>query len=552
MLDREDHRLVTLVGPAGVGKTRLAAEWARRRVGTVALYFVDLTPVTADSVGDAIATTLGTFEQDRSTGSAMTPLDRVAERISGSDVWLFLDNCEHVAAAVAQCAFTLLTRCPGLRIVATSREPLDIDGEQLLAVDPLDVETASRLFIDRARSVQPLIDRVDEADISELCVRLDGLPLALELAAARTRTLPVPEIAARLRDRFDLLQSTRRLVDDRHHGLRAAIDWSYELLFEDERRTFRRLAVFNGGASVEAIAAVCGEDGFDVAMRLTNRSLAIADTSGRDARIRMLESLRDYGRERLVAAGELDEVRAAHLSWCVSLVERVNAEARGPHQLTWLDRLDRDHGNVVAALGFGVEHDPATALRLVNTLFSPWWSRGRRQDLRHWFEECLAAAPETPTSDRAIAVAARAYLAEPNTTDRWRGELEDVLATAELDERAALAMAAGMDGERRTAATIQMLLTATILRRAAAGVDIDHGELRDLAGRALEVFVGDRNHYGAAGIEVILAIDGLLVGDVGANAGAHRGRPVARGTNGGPVLAEPRRVPARHARRTRW
>ena len=170
---------------------------------------------------------------------------------------------------------------------------------------------------------------------------------------------------------------------------------------------------------MEAIAAVCGEDGFEVAMRLTNRSLAIAETSGRDARIRMLESLRDYGRERLVAAGELDEVRAAHLSWCVSLVERVNAEARGPHQLTWLDRLDRDHGNVVAALGFGVEHDPATALRLVNTLFSPWWSRGRRQDLRHWFEECLAAAPETPTSDRAIAVAAAPT--SPSRTRRTGG-----------------------------------------------------------------------------------------------------------------------------------
>ena len=199
--------------------------------------------------------------------------------------------------------------------MTTSREPLGIEGERQVVVGPLGDDESAALFVERARAVQPMFTAGADGDgeLVELCRHLDGLPLAIELAAARTKTLPVPEIADRLRDRFQLLRRTQRAGTSRHEGLEAAIDWSYELLFDDERRTFRRLAVFAGGATIEAAERMCGPDAFELASRLVDRSLLVADTAGRSARFAMLESLRAYGLQRLAEAGELDAARADHL-----------------------------------------------------------------------------------------------------------------------------------------------------------------------------------------------------------------------------------------------
>ena len=309
-----------------------------------------------------------------------------------------LDNCEHVVTAVARCVLTLLAGCPRLRIVATSREPLGIEGERQFAVGPLPADESAQLFVERARAVQPYFTPDDDgnADLVELCRHLDGLPLAIELAAARAKTLPVPEITERLRDRFALLRRAQPTGTDRHDGLKAAIDWSYELLFDDERRTLRAFAVFAGGATLDAAERVCGPDAFELTSRLVDRSLLVADTSRRAVRFVMLESLRAYGHERLVERGELDDARAAHLEWCIELAASANRGIRGRDQLTWIERLDAEHDNLRAALDYAVGHDPIGALRLAGSLILPWWLHGRRQETRYWFEAALAVGRDGP------------------------------------------------------------------------------------------------------------------------------------------------------------
>lgn len=268
--------------------------------------------------------------------------------------------------------------------------------------------------------VQPLVasdrDRAEERhEIVELCRRLDGLPLAIELAAARTKVLPVPEIATRLQDRFRLLRRAPSKHDGapRHAGLQAAIDWSYDLLFESEQRMIRRMAIFSGGATIEAAERLCGDDAFDVASRLVDRSLLVVDTSGRIARFDMLESLRDYGIDRLADAGELAAVRADHLRWCIELAEQVDAALRGPDQLAWLDRLEAEHDNITAALGRAVVDDPAGALRLVGAVILPWWFRGRRLEIRQWAAASLAAGIGESPALRARVLAYVGLVAEP-------------------------------------------------------------------------------------------------------------------------------------------
>ncbi len=213
-------------------------------------------------------------------------------------------------------------------------------------------------------------------------------------------------------------------------GCDAAIDWSYDLLFTEEQRTFRRLAVFAGGATIAAAEAVCGPDAFETATRLVDRSLLIADTSGDRVRLGMLESLRDYGREQMIAAGELEDARCAHLAWCIGLAERVDVEVRRADQLTWLARLDREHDNMRAALAYGVECDPAGALRLIGALLTPWWFRGRRPEMRHWTAACLRAAPDVPSLDRARALAYQGFISEPDAHP-VPGQIEDELGAAE-------------------------------------------------------------------------------------------------------------------------
>ncbi|MFN8205105.1 MAG: BTAD domain-containing putative transcriptional regulator, partial [Solirubrobacteraceae bacterium] len=370
-------RLVTLVGPGGAGKTRLAGEAAGRRVDDVAdgVWMVELAPLTDPvEIVPAVIASLGlrdTALVDRPGHRAPRDgLDRVLDVLRDREAIVVLDNCEHLVTPAAELAETLLGACPRLRILATSREPLGITGESLVPVPPLPLprpdagagdalaDPAVRLFADRAAAVQPgfAVDDGTVEPVVEICRRLDGLPLAIELAAARLRSMPVAEIARRLDDRFRLLTGGSRTALPRHRTLRAVVDWSWELLGEPERRLARRLAVFAAGATTESAAAVCAGAGIepddvpDGLAALVERSLLQVEPGSEPPRYRMLETIREYGLEQLAAAGEIEAVRGAHARWFADLAAAAEPRLRGPEQRQWYRRLDHERDNVLAAL----------------------------------------------------------------------------------------------------------------------------------------------------------------------------------------------------------
>ncbi|WP_089324959.1 BTAD domain-containing putative transcriptional regulator [Actinomadura meyerae] len=382
-------RLVTLLGPGGAGKTRLAIEAAAREGGEVR--FVDLAPAVAAEVPKALLGALGL----REGGMLPAPgepqpdaLERLVTALEGRRVLLILDNCEHVVAAVAPIARRLLSACPRLRVLATSREALAITGEALRPVPPLELPPdgapagavrdypAVRLFLDRAEAVRPgfSVDGGNAADVLRICRALDGLPLAIELAAARLRSLPVAEVATRLDDRFRLLSRGDRAAVPRHQTLRAVVEWSWDLLDGAERALARRLTVFSGGMTLEAAAGVCGlDDADELLVELADKSLVQSDGS----RYRMLDTVRAFCAERLAEAGERERFERAHAGYFAELARRAEPHLRGAGQREWLERLAADHANLHAALRWSVRADPALALRTVASLSWYWWLRGR-------------------------------------------------------------------------------------------------------------------------------------------------------------------------------
>ncbi len=352
-------RLVTIVGPAGVGKTRLALVMAEAVAAERELWFVELAAV-ADprSVPAAVADALGARDLTSGEhGSAGAPVTRIIERLGDRDV----------AGGARQLRARPRRRGRAGR-TAPVVVPSTVDREPR-AVSHSGSRVSIRCRSSRCPTTTPprcssnapsrwtRASAVDDVALLELCRRLDRLPLAIELAAARTKSLPVPEITSRLNDRFQLLVGARAAVD-RYDGLRGAIDWSYDLLFDDERSVFRRFGVFAGGATLEAAEVVCGPDAMDVISRLVDKSLLVADTSGPLARFLMLESLRAYALGRLEETGERDEVVATHRAWAAALTADAAAGVRTPDQERWLDVLDTEHDNVVAALADGVRADP--------------------------------------------------------------------------------------------------------------------------------------------------------------------------------------------------
>ncbi|WP_284744408.1 BTAD domain-containing putative transcriptional regulator [Amycolatopsis sp. RTGN1] len=379
----ERSRLVTLTGPGGTGKTRLAVEIAATETGPVA--FVELAPHSGDGVAGAVLGALGLRESTR--GGPQDPADRLISALRDRAALLVLDNCEHVVDVAARLAARLLGACPGLRVLATSREPLGITGEQLapvprLAVPPPGTPAAEalaypaiRLFADRAAASDPAFT-VGEAtigDVQHVCAALDGLPLALELAAARVRSLAVGEIAARLDDRFRLLARGSRTAEERHRSLRGVVEWSWDLLGDDERELARRLTVFPGGATLAAAAEVCGADS-DLLLELADKSLVEA----LGGRFRMLETIRAFGAGKLADAGETELFHRAHAEYFLRFAEEADPMLRTAAQLEWLDRIDAEYDNLLAALRWATEHDVVLALRLVPLLAMYWWMRGRR------------------------------------------------------------------------------------------------------------------------------------------------------------------------------
>ncbi|MFF1479788.1 ATP-binding protein [Streptomyces sp. NPDC058301] len=401
---REDlaaHRLVTLTGPGGSGKTRLAEESAAHTPA----WLVELAPLDhPDAVPGAVVSALGLRETTLLGRDGQPhpddPVARLVDHFAAApSTLLVLDNCEHVIDAAARLAETLLTRCPALRILATSREPLGVPGERVRPVEPLPPDPAHRLFAERARTVRPDFDPSDDPEaIEEICRRLDGLPLAIELAAARLRLLGPRQIADRLDDRFRLLTSGSRTVLPRQQTLRAVVDWSWELLDERERAVLRRASVFAGGWDLAAAQAVCGST--DDLAALVDKSLVVAapdpDTGG--MRYRMLETIHEYATERAAETPRLlDEAARAHTAYYRELAQEADPLLRSHGQLTWIRRVERELDNFRAALHRTTTTvpDPAEASDLALAMGWFWWLRNYRSEGVGWLDRVLGPTENT-------------------------------------------------------------------------------------------------------------------------------------------------------------
>ena len=413
-----EQRLVTVVGPGGAGKTSLAIEVARGLLDSFerGVWLVQLAPVPDGALVLAtISDALGMTE-DASVASQKPPIVRLTEYLKTRDLLLVLDNCEHVVQDVAEIADEVLSTCPGVTILATSREVLGSSGEFIWTIPPLSLPDVGadprglpsydsfQLLEQRVVNAGGVVDLENEesaAAAAQICTRLDGLPLAIELAAARARWLPLPEIARRLDQRFALLSAVGRTTEPRHRTLHAAIEWSHDLLTPSEAALFRRLAVFSGGWPLQAAEAVCADeavtDVLDVLGRLVDQSLIVVH----DGRFSMLETILAYAKERLEAAGEETTMRERHARFFLEMVESLEPELRGSTQGRVLKQLRDDEHNLRVALQWARENsdaDPDLGLALASAL-GWYWYVGRqgegRFELRSMLEACTGASSRT-------------------------------------------------------------------------------------------------------------------------------------------------------------
>ena len=400
-----ESRLVTLVGPGGVGKTRLATETAA--AGDQETWLVELGSVTEPAeVWPAVAAAIGI------PGTTNLPT-RLAQTLASVPTLLVLDGCEHLLAAVAELAEDLLGRCPQLRVLATSREPLGITGEALQPVPPLDQESTVRLFTERARAARSSVAR--DPVLEQICRRLDGLPLAIELAAARLRSMPIPVLAERLEDRFRLLAGGSRTALPRHRTLRGVVAWSWDLLKPDERAAADRASVFVGGFTAEAAEHVGVAE--DTLYALVDKSLLVEESG----RFRMLDTIAEYGIERLIERGALQHTRSAHAACYLALAEAAEPWLRGADQLPWLAKLGKERENLLAAFRFALDSgDADTAIRLAAGLSMYWMLSGAHTESLRWIGAALRMPDAAPSEIRTRAV--MGYLLNA----MFAGELSDL------------------------------------------------------------------------------------------------------------------------------
>jgi predicted ATPase/DNA-binding SARP family transcriptional activator/tetratricopeptide (TPR) repeat protein len=456
-------RLVTLVGPGGAGKTRLAVESARTLLDRHpdGVWLVELAPVSdTTELATTLLSTLGLREKallpaNRAmrSASAGDPAVRLLQGLRDKRLLIVLDNCEHLIASAAALADEVLGHCPEVRILATSREPLALTGETLwtvesLAVPPVGADpvragaaAAVRLLVDRAGAARSGF-RLDESNVEtviDLVRSLDGMPLAIELAAARLRTMTVAQIAERLDDRFRLLVGGSRTALPRHQTLRAVVSWSWDLLNADEQALWRRLSIFAGGAGADAIEAVgdLGPSTVDTAYSLAEKSLLAVSGDARP-RFGMLETIKAYGRERLGQAGEEAAVRARYVAYYVALAEQAEPFLRTRDQLSWLDRLRSEHDNLHAAVRLAIADGDTTAgLRLIAALGWYWWLAGHRAEGADLAEAVVHGpdAREHPLRAHAQSVATLSVIDGNRSFDtirEWIAETAELAAQTDL------------------------------------------------------------------------------------------------------------------------
>lgn len=458
-----EARLLTLTGAGGSGKTRLAAEALGRTTGRWEVTaWIDLAQL-HDPAGLANHVGAG-FGLTERAGEAV--LDGICRLVAGSTVLLVLDNCEHVIDAAATTTEALLSRLPGLTVLATSREALGVQGETAWLVPPLTAAEARELFLDRARAAVPsfALTRDNAATIVEICRRLDGIPLAIELAAARVKLLTVEQIESRLRDALRLLSGGSRTALPRHRTLRATIEWSHALLTDPEQRLLRRLAIFPADFDLEAAEAVTAGAGLDPAEvldtmgGLVDKSLVLLDTTESAVRYRLLETVRQFGLEQLEAAGETAELAARHAAHYLAVAEEIAPRIiGGTTDRRWIDELRRDVTSYRAAVEWSGD-DPARyeiGLRFVWALFWFWWGRGSFVEALRLRAAVEPGAPVTPLAR------IRGYIAFSNLGN-WQGRLEEALAHGD----AAVTLAAELDEP--------MLLGRALTQRAATLTLLGH------------------------------------------------------------------------------
>jgi predicted ATPase/DNA-binding SARP family transcriptional activator/DNA-binding CsgD family transcriptional regulator len=427
-------RLLTLTGVGGSGKTRLALEVARDLVGAYpdGVWLAELAPLADPGlVPQAVARALGVKEQP---GQPLT--DTLAETLRTKRTLLVLDNCEHLLDGAARLVDALLDSCPHLRILATSREALGIAGEvrwtvpSLSMLDPQSADTveelerseSARLFVERASARRPGFSLTPDNTqaVAQICHRLEGIPLAIELAAARVGALSIKQISERLTDSLKLLTGGDRTQVPKQRTLRGTLDWSHELLSTNEKKLFGRLSVFAGGWTLEAAeevgadGSIEGSDVLDLLGRLVDKSLVVAEAEAQGAvRYRMLEPIRQYARERLEESEEAEAIQRRHAEFFLALAEEAEPEVEGPQQAAWLERLEAEHDNLRAALSWSLERgeEAELGLRVAGALGQFWYLRGYLGEGRRWLEEALAKASPASTAARANALHRLSFLA---------------------------------------------------------------------------------------------------------------------------------------------
>ena len=416
-----ERRLVTLTGPGGTGKTRLSLQVAADLIEAFrdGVWFIELAPITDPAlVAVTVLTTLGLREdKDRPAIKVLT------DYLQNRRALLIFDNCEHLVESSAQVVNEVLQACAQVKILGSSREALGVGGETPFRVPSLSVpdslENISagdlnqfesvRLFVERATMVQSNFSVTSEnaSALTQVCRRLDGIPLAIELAAARVRMMKVSQIAARLDDSFSLLTGGSRTALPRQQTLRALIDWSYNLLPEAERKLLARLSVFVGGWSLEAAEAICSGEGIeeveilDLLTQLANKSLVVVDDSGDEIRYRLLETIRQYARDKLLDFGEAASIRTRHLNYFVNFVDTAVLGLLSPQVVTWRNRWEVESGNVHIAVQWGLQYDPQAALELVSqmTYEGSTAIAGSFVEVIHWLTEALALVEALPTAE---------------------------------------------------------------------------------------------------------------------------------------------------------